>query len=55
MEIVVENNVGIFGDKQIGDRQVVWMSHEDEAAMLPPGFEVVARSEQGAVAAVENR
>ncbi|KAL6549631.1 hypothetical protein OROHE_008362 [Orobanche hederae] len=55
MEIVVENNVGIFGDKQIGDRQVVWMSHGDEAAMLPPGFEVVARSEQGAVAAVENR
>lgn len=31
------------------------MSHGDEAVKLPEGFEVVARSEQGAVAAVENR
>ncbi|KAJ9147948.1 hypothetical protein P3X46_030060 [Hevea brasiliensis] len=31
------------------------MSHGVEAAQLPEGFEVVARSEQGAVAAVENR
>ncbi|KAF2313345.1 hypothetical protein GH714_010475 [Hevea brasiliensis] len=30
------------------------MSHGVEAAQLPEGFEVVARSEQGAVAAVEN-
>lgn len=55
MEIVVGGNLGIFGNKKAGHRQVVWMSHGDEAAALPDGFEVVARSQQGAVAAVENR
>lgn len=46
---------GLFGSKRVGDRQVVWMSHGDEVARLPDGFEVVARSQQGAVAAIENR
>ncbi|WCJ28941.1 GMP synthase [glutamine-hydrolyzing] [Euphorbia peplus] len=55
MEIEVGDNLGIFGNRQIGDKQVVWMSHGDEAAELPEGFKVVARSQQGAVAAVENR
>lgn len=55
MEIEVEKNLGIFGSKKVGDKQMVWMSHGDEAARLPEGFEVVARSQQGAVAAVENR
>lgn len=55
MEIEVQKNSGIFGGKSVGDRQVVWMSHGDEAAKLPEGFEVVARSHQGAVAAVEDR
>lgn len=32
----------------------VWMSHGDEATKLPEGFRVVAKSEQGAVVAVEN-
>ncbi|KAL0329815.1 UNVERIFIED_CONTAM: GMP synthase [glutamine-hydrolyzing] [Sesamum radiatum] len=54
MEIAVEKAVGLFGNKKIGDRQSVWMSHGDEAVKLPEGFEVVARSRQGAVAAVEN-
>lgn len=31
------------------------MSHVDEVAQLPKGFEVVVRSQQGVVAAVENR
>ncbi|KAL0312967.1 UNVERIFIED_CONTAM: GMP synthase [glutamine-hydrolyzing] [Sesamum radiatum] len=53
MEIAVEKAVGLFGKKNIGDRQSVWMSHGDEAVKLPEGFEVVARSRQGAVAAVE--
>jgi len=35
--------------------QVVWMSHGDEAVRLPEGFEVVARSVQGSVAAIENK
>lgn len=46
---------GLFGSKMVGDRQAVWMSHGDEVATLPDGFEVVARSQQGAVAAIENR
>ena len=33
--------------------QMVWMSHGDEAVTLPPGFSCVAKSEQGAVVAVE--
>lgn len=52
MEIeVVKERCGLF---ERGGKQVVWMSHGDEAARLPEGFEVVARSQQGAVAAVEN-
>ncbi|XP_059659144.1 uncharacterized protein LOC132305524 [Cornus florida] len=54
MEIEVEKACGLFGSKRAGDRQVVWMSHGDEAVKLPDGFEVVARSHQGLVAAVEN-
>lgn len=60
MEIEVVNNgggdvKGLFGNREKGGKQVVWMSHGDEVAQLPDGFEVVARSQQGAVAAVENR
>ncbi|XP_057978291.1 uncharacterized protein LOC131164821 [Malania oleifera] len=54
MEIEVERVDGLFGKKMVGDRQVVWMSHGDEVVRLPDGFSVVARSHQGAVAAVEN-
>lgn len=31
------------------------MSHGDEVVRLPQGFEVVARSVQGAIAAIEHR
>ena len=55
MEIEVVRDCGLFGSRGIGDREVVWMSHGDEAVRLPEGFEVVARSHQGTVAAVENR
>ncbi|KAF7828269.1 GMP synthase [glutamine-hydrolyzing] [Senna tora] len=54
MEIQVEKPSGLFASKNVGSKQVVWMSHGDEAARLPDGFEVVARSEQGSVAAIEN-
>ncbi|XP_059641294.1 uncharacterized protein LOC132283372 [Cornus florida] len=54
MEIEVEKACGLFGSKNVGDRQVVWMSHGDEVVKLPYGFEVLARSQQGAVAALEN-
>ncbi|XP_002523285.2 GMP synthase [glutamine-hydrolyzing] [Ricinus communis] len=55
MEIEIGMNLDLFGNKNVGDRQVVWMSHGDEVAWLPDEFEVVARSQQGAVAAMENR
>ncbi|KAL6549969.1 hypothetical protein OROMI_020457 [Orobanche minor] len=55
MEVEVKIDSGLFGNKKIGDRQNVWMSHGDEAVRLPEGFEVVARSRQGAIAAVQNQ
>ncbi|KAJ4835500.1 hypothetical protein Tsubulata_015495 [Turnera subulata] len=54
MEIVVEEDSKVFGDKSAGDRQVVWMSHGDEVVKLADGFRVAARSQQGGVAAIEN-
>lgn len=55
MEITVEKEGGMFRPEDVGEIQTVWMSHGDEAASLPDGFSVVARSRQGSVAAVENR
>ncbi|KAK9143755.1 hypothetical protein Syun_013155 [Stephania yunnanensis] len=56
MEIEVAARAsGLFGSKEVGDRQSVWMSHGDEAVRLPDGFAVVAKSEQGGIAAIENR
>uniref|UniRef100_UPI001CB8930E GMP synthase [glutamine-hydrolyzing]-like n=1 Tax=Erigeron canadensis TaxID=72917 RepID=UPI001CB8930E len=51
---VVKDFGGLFHGKNVGDKQVVWMSHGDEAVKLPAGFEVVAKSEQGGIAAVAN-
>ncbi|CAD5316190.1 unnamed protein product [Arabidopsis thaliana] len=55
MEIEVKGKSEIFGSESGGEKQMVWMSHGDEAVKLPEGFEVVAQSAQGAVAALENR
>ncbi|KAK1284072.1 hypothetical protein QJS10_CPB21g00444 [Acorus calamus] len=58
MEIeVVEGGDGegrLYGGDAVGKEQTVWMSHGDEAARLPEGFRVVARSRQGTVAAIES-
>lgn len=54
MEITVEKKGGIFRANEVGEHQIVWMSHGDEAVRLPDGFSVVARSGQGSVAAIEN-
>ncbi|XP_027340054.1 uncharacterized protein LOC113853707 [Abrus precatorius] len=54
MEILVEKPSALFSSDKVGKRQVVWMSHGDEAVRLPSGFDVVARSDQGAVAVIEN-
>ncbi|KAM3404044.1 hypothetical protein ACQJBY_007252 [Aegilops geniculata] len=45
----------LYGESGVGNRQSVWMSHGDEVVRLPQGFEVVARSVQGAIAAIEHR
>ncbi|CAL0312644.1 unnamed protein product [Lupinus luteus] len=54
MDVNVQRESALFGAEKVGHSQVVWMSHGDEAVKLPEGFDVVARSEQGAVAAIEN-
>jgi GMP synthase (glutamine-hydrolysing) len=37
------------------ETQLVWMSHGDEATCLPERFEVVARSQQGAIVGIEDK
>ncbi len=39
----------------VRDRSTVWMSHGDSVASLAPGYEVIARSADGTIAAVEDR
>lgn len=34
--------------------QTVWMSHGDEAEKLPTGFQIIAQSETGSIAAIED-
>ena len=45
MPMNVVRDSTLFSTEQ-EDSQLVWMSHGDEAVKLPPGFCVVARSEQ---------
>lgn len=51
---VISDESKLFGNSIKGDKQDVWMSHGDEVSKLPDGFKVVAVSQQGAVAAIEN-
>lgn len=53
MPMTVVRDSTLFSPEQ-QDSQLVWMSHGDEAVKLPEGFAVVARSEQGAIVAIEN-
>ena len=39
----MEKSAPLYKLKRVGDRQLVWMSHGDEAARLPNGFKVVAQ------------
>ncbi|MCL7039875.1 hypothetical protein MKW94_027093 [Papaver nudicaule] len=52
-EIQVLKESGLYSGG-IGSKQSVWMSHGDESVTLPEGFSVVAKSQQGLVAAIEN-
>ncbi|KAI3784290.1 hypothetical protein L1987_43387 [Smallanthus sonchifolius] len=38
---VVKDYDGLFRGRKVGDKQVVWMSHGDEAVKLLVGFEVL--------------
>ena len=39
--------------RDLPERMTVWMSHGDELKAPPPGFDVIARSDNGHIAAVE--
>lgn len=41
------------GSIVVGSHRQVWMSHGDETAKLPDGFRLAAKSESGAIAALE--
>lgn len=51
MGVVVKNSAGLF--KTLNQFNA-WMSHGDETLALPSNFECTAKSESGAVAAMEN-
>ncbi|KAH9304153.1 hypothetical protein KI387_008557 [Taxus chinensis] len=53
MEICIYKGSELYGDCDFV-RQEVWMSHGDEVVRLPEGFDIVAKSLQNAVAAIEN-
>ena len=39
----------------LSDREQVWMSHGDKVVAVPPGFSVIASSENAEIAAIEDR
>jgi GMP synthase (glutamine-hydrolysing) len=52
-ELVISAASPLF-DK-VKPRSTVWMSHGDSLAVTAPGYRVIARSGDGAIAAIENR
>jgi GMP synthase (glutamine-hydrolysing) len=53
MQISAVEGSRLYGNMEVSN-QTVWMSHGDEAVRLPPGFNVVASSVQGNIAAIEH-
>src|SRR5262245_61739907 len=54
-EVEVKANSALFdGVWQPGDRKQVWMSHGDRVTRLPPGFSVIATSENAPFAAISD-
>src|SRR5438477_4760556 len=52
-EVEVKASTALFdGVWQPGDREQVWMSHGDRVTRLPPGFSVIATSENAPFAAI---
>ena len=55
MPILIEPGSTLYATTPAGSAPPnVWMSHGDEAVKLPEGFACVAKSEQGAVVAIEH-
>src|SRR4249920_1484556 len=54
-ELLVKQPSALFdGVWQPGDRKQVWMSHGDRVTKLPPGFSVIATSENAPFAAISD-
>ena len=54
-ELEVKPTSALFdGVWQPGDRKQVWMSHGDRVTKLPPGFSVIATSENAPFAAISD-
>ena len=54
-EVEVKAKSALFdGVWQPGDRKPVWMSHGDRVTKLPPGFSVIATSENAPFAAISD-
>jgi GMP synthase (glutamine-hydrolysing) len=53
MPIIIEHGSTLFS-AETSTEQIVWMSHGDDATVLPPGFACIAKSKQGAQVAIEN-
>src|SRR6186713_3095116 len=54
-EVEVKARSALFdGVWQPGDRKQVWMSHGDRVTKLPPGFQVIATSENAPFAAISD-
>ncbi len=49
-QISISRNVGVL--KFMGDEQTVWMSHGDEVTLLPPGMEIIGKTEDCSSAAI---
>ena len=54
-ELLVKSPSALFdGVWQPGDKKQVWMSHGDRVTRLPPGFSVIATSENAPFAAISD-
>eukprot|EP00873_Tetraselmis_striata_P008660 jgi/Tetstr1/428924/TSEL_018900.t1 len=53
MPMHIEEGSELYGNTTT-NVQNVWMSHGDECVKLPEGFDAVAKSQQGAIVAIEN-
>jgi GMP synthase (glutamine-hydrolysing) len=54
-ELIVDNPVALLKGFEKGDTTTVWMSHGDNVASIPAGFEVLARTSASPFAAVAER